>query len=172
MVKAPSPSPTTATSTASSTSTRPARRHGVTPIIGLEAYMAANSRFDRPPRRGKIDDTGGDSEGGQKLYHHLTLLAMTNEGYKNLRDPLVAGVPRGLLLQAAPRLGTAGAATRRVSSRPRGAWAAWCSRRSCRTTTKRPSNSPGACRRSLARRASSSSSKTTASRPSSARTLS
>ncbi|MGC2484699.1 MAG: DNA polymerase III subunit alpha [Acidimicrobiales bacterium] len=60
-------------------------KNGVRPIIGLEAYMAANSRFDRPPRRGKIDDTGGDSEGGQKLYHHLTLLAMTNEGYKNLR---------------------------------------------------------------------------------------
>jgi DNA polymerase-3 subunit alpha len=62
------------------------RRHDVTPIIGLEAYMAANSRFDRPARRGKVDDTGGDSEGGQKLYHHLTLLAMSNEGYKNLRE--------------------------------------------------------------------------------------
>ncbi len=62
------------------------RTHGVTPIIGLEAYMAANSRFDRPTRRGKIDDTGGDTEGGQKLYHHLTLLAVSNEGYRNLRE--------------------------------------------------------------------------------------
>ncbi len=62
------------------------RKHDVTPVIGLEAYMAANSRFDRPPRRGKIDDTGGDTEGGQKLYHHLTLLAMTNDGYRNLRE--------------------------------------------------------------------------------------
>ena len=62
------------------------RKHGVTPIIGLEAYMAANSRFDRPPRRGKIDDTGGETEGGQKLYHHLTLLATSNEGYRNLRE--------------------------------------------------------------------------------------
>ncbi|MCU1362433.1 MAG: dnaE [Acidimicrobiaceae bacterium] len=61
------------------------RKHDVTPILGLEAYMAANSRFDRPPRRGKMDDTGGDTEGGQKLYHHLTLLAVTNEGYRNLR---------------------------------------------------------------------------------------
>ncbi|MGB7104699.1 MAG: PHP domain-containing protein, partial [Acidimicrobiales bacterium] len=61
------------------------RQHDVKPIIGLEAYMAANSRFDRPPRRGKMDDTGGDTEGGQKLYHHLTLLAMNNEGYRNLR---------------------------------------------------------------------------------------
>ena len=62
------------------------RKHDVTPIIGLEAYMAANSRFDRPPRRGKIDDTGGETEGGQKLYHHLTLLATSNEGYRNLRE--------------------------------------------------------------------------------------
>ena len=63
-----------------------ARKYGVTPVIGLEAYMAANSRFDRPPRRGKIDDTGGDTEGGQKLYHHLTLLAVSNDGYRNLRS--------------------------------------------------------------------------------------
>jgi DNA polymerase-3 subunit alpha len=61
-------------------------KHDVTPVIGLEAYMAANSRFDRPPRRGKIDDTGGDTEGGQKLYHHLTLLATSNDGYRNLRE--------------------------------------------------------------------------------------
>ncbi len=60
------------------------RNHGVTPILGLEAYMAADSRFDRPTRRGKIDDTGGDVDGGQKLYHHLTLLAETSEGYSNL----------------------------------------------------------------------------------------
>jgi DNA polymerase-3 subunit alpha len=32
------------------------RAHGVTPIIGLEAYMAATSRFDRPARRGKMED--------------------------------------------------------------------------------------------------------------------
>lgn len=62
------------------------QRQGVTPIIGLEAYMAANSRFERPTRRGKIDDTGGETDGGQKLYHHLTLLAETNEGYRNLRE--------------------------------------------------------------------------------------
>ncbi len=62
------------------------RQRGVAPIIGLEAYMSANSRFDRPTRRGRIDDTGGDTEGGQKLYHHLTVLAMTNEGYDNLRS--------------------------------------------------------------------------------------
>ncbi|MEO9180525.1 MAG: PHP domain-containing protein, partial [Acidimicrobiales bacterium] len=62
------------------------KKHDLTPILGIEAYMAANSRFDRPPRRGKVDDTGGETEGGQKLYHHLTLLATSNAGYRNLRE--------------------------------------------------------------------------------------
>jgi len=62
------------------------KKHDVTPIIGLEAYMSATSRFDRPARRGKIDDTGGETESGQKLYNHLTLLCENNEGYKNLRE--------------------------------------------------------------------------------------
>src|SRR5438874_11421713 len=63
---------------------REAREHGLTPVIGTEAYMAAESRFERPPRRGRIDDTGGDVEGGEKLYYHLTLLAESTEGYRNL----------------------------------------------------------------------------------------
>src|SRR5665213_3401626 len=40
---------------------RECREHGITPIIGTEAYMAANSRTDRPVRRGRVDDTGGDA---------------------------------------------------------------------------------------------------------------
>ena len=60
------------------------RDQGVTPIIGTEAYMAGESRLERPVRRGRVDDTGGDVEGGQKLYYHLTLLAETVEGYRNL----------------------------------------------------------------------------------------
>jgi DNA polymerase III subunit alpha len=60
------------------------RDAGVNPIIGTEAYMAGESRFDRPVRRGKVDDTGGDTEGGGKLYYHLTLLAETTAGYRNL----------------------------------------------------------------------------------------
>jgi DNA polymerase-3 subunit alpha len=60
------------------------RDQGVTPIIGTEAYMAGESRHERPVRRGKMDDTGGDAEGGQKLYYHLTLLAETKLGYRNL----------------------------------------------------------------------------------------
>jgi DNA polymerase-3 subunit alpha len=61
-----------------------ARDAGIKPIIGTEAYMAGESRFDRPLRRGRMDDGGGDAEAGEKLYYHLTLLAETNQGYKNL----------------------------------------------------------------------------------------
>ena len=57
---------------------------GVKPIIGIEAYMARESRRERPPRRGRVDDSGGDTEGGGKLYYHLTLLAKNAVGYKNL----------------------------------------------------------------------------------------
>ncbi len=60
------------------------RKQGVKPIIGTEAYMAYDSRHERPSRRGRVDDSGGDTEGGKKLYYHLTLLAETNQGYRNL----------------------------------------------------------------------------------------
>jgi DNA polymerase-3 subunit alpha len=60
------------------------REAGINPVIGTEAYMAGDSRHERPVRRGRVDDTGGDVEGGQKLYYHLTLLAETTQGYRNL----------------------------------------------------------------------------------------
>ncbi|MEX2660204.1 MAG: PHP domain-containing protein, partial [Acidimicrobiales bacterium] len=60
------------------------RKQGVTPVIGSELYQAAESRHERPRRRGRLDDGGGDSEGGQKLYYHLTALAETDLGYRNL----------------------------------------------------------------------------------------
>jgi DNA polymerase-3 subunit alpha len=59
-------------------------KQGIKPIIGTEAYMAYDSRTERPTRRGRIDDSGGDTEGGKKLYYHLTLLAENQTGYKNL----------------------------------------------------------------------------------------
>ena len=61
-----------------------ARGAGVKPIIGMEAYMAAESRLERPLRRGRVDDTGGEADEGDKLYYHLTLLAENETGYKNL----------------------------------------------------------------------------------------
>ncbi|HEV7888548.1 MAG TPA: DNA polymerase III subunit alpha [Acidimicrobiales bacterium] len=60
------------------------RAQGIVPVIGTEAYMAGESRHERPVRRGRIDDTGGDSGEGEKLYYHLTLLAETTQGYRNL----------------------------------------------------------------------------------------
>ncbi len=35
---------------------------GINPVIGIEAYMAAETPDERPVRRGRIDDTGGDGE--------------------------------------------------------------------------------------------------------------
>src|SRR5438128_11182570 len=49
-----------------------ARRHGIKPIVGVEAYVAPGKRFDRTP---------GESE---EKYRHLTLLARSEEGYRNL----------------------------------------------------------------------------------------
>jgi DNA polymerase III subunit alpha len=57
---------------------------GVKPIIGSELYQAYEHRTERPARRGRQDDTGGDAEGGRKAYYHLTALAESNVGYRNL----------------------------------------------------------------------------------------
>ena len=63
---------------------RACRAQGITPVIGTESYMAADSRYERPAIRGRLDDTGGQSDGGQKAYYHITLLAETTAGYHNL----------------------------------------------------------------------------------------
>jgi DNA polymerase-3 subunit alpha len=48
------------------------RAGGIKPIIGVEAYVAPGSRFERNP---------GENE---EKYHHLTLLAENETGYRNL----------------------------------------------------------------------------------------
>ena len=50
---------------------------GIKPIIGVEAYVATRSRFDRDPR---LDGTR----------YHLTLLARNAEGYRNLVQLITA----------------------------------------------------------------------------------
>src|SRR6195952_4496447 len=60
------------------------KKNGIKPILGFEPYQADDSRRERPSRRGRLDDSGGDAEGGKKLYYHLTLLAESDTGYKNL----------------------------------------------------------------------------------------
>src|SRR5437667_11476507 len=42
------------------------RAQDITPVIGIEAYMAAESRHERPLRRGRVDDGGGDGDEGEK----------------------------------------------------------------------------------------------------------
>jgi DNA polymerase-3 subunit alpha len=48
-----------------------AKAAGIKPIIGMEAYVAARSRHDRDPQK-------------DKGRYHLIILAMNNQGYKNL----------------------------------------------------------------------------------------
>jgi DNA polymerase-3 subunit alpha len=60
------------------------KKQGINPVIGTEAYMAHEHRSERPSRRGRIDDSGGDSDGGKKLYYHLCLFAENDIGYRNL----------------------------------------------------------------------------------------
>src|SRR4030095_11361053 len=48
------------------------RGGGVKPILGVEAYVAPGSRFERAP---------GESE---EKYRHLTILAKDQRGYRNL----------------------------------------------------------------------------------------
>lgn len=48
------------------------RKAGIKPIIGCEFYVAPGSRFEK------------NSSKGEDRYHHLILLAMDGEGYRNL----------------------------------------------------------------------------------------
>jgi DNA polymerase III subunit alpha len=58
---------------------------GIKPIIGSELYMAHEHRSERLQLRGaRMDDSGGEAEGGKKPYYHLTTLVENAEGYKNL----------------------------------------------------------------------------------------
>ncbi len=50
-----------------------ARKEGITPILGMEAYVAPGDRRDRS-RSGQ----------GEKAYYHLVLLARDRQGYQNL----------------------------------------------------------------------------------------
>ena len=66
---------------------REAKKAGVRPIIGIEAYVAPGSRHDK----------GTTQVGGarQKPYHHLILLAESYQGYKNLIKLATAGFLEG-----------------------------------------------------------------------------
>ena len=60
-----------------------ARKHGVKPIIGLEAYVAPKtSRFER--RRVQWGNGGSDDVSGGGAFTHMTLLAQSTQGMHNL----------------------------------------------------------------------------------------
>ncbi len=59
-----------------------AKKAGIKPIIGIEAYVAPESRFDK--RRVKWAEGGEDDVSGGGAYTHMTLLAENNLGLSNL----------------------------------------------------------------------------------------
>ena len=60
-----------------------ARRHGIKPIIGVEAYLTPGThRTDKT--RVKFGDGGRNDVSGSGAYTHMTLLARTTEGMHNL----------------------------------------------------------------------------------------
>jgi DNA polymerase III subunit alpha len=66
---------------------REAQKAGVRPIVGIEAYVAPGSRFDK--------GSPGGGTARQKPYHHLILLAESYAGYKNLIKLSTAGFLEG-----------------------------------------------------------------------------
>lgn len=59
-----------------------AKKAGVKPIIGIEAYVAPESRFNK--QRVKWADGGEDDVSGGGAYTHMTILAENNQGLSNL----------------------------------------------------------------------------------------
>ena len=55
---------------------------GVKPIIGIEAYVAPESRFDK--KKVQWADGGDDDVSGGGAYTHMTILAENNHGLANL----------------------------------------------------------------------------------------
>ncbi|MEY3148794.1 MAG: hypothetical protein RL029_68, partial [Actinomycetota bacterium] len=58
------------------------KKAGVKPIIGIEAYVAPESRFDK--KRVKWAEGGEDDVSGGGAYTHMTILAEDNVGLANL----------------------------------------------------------------------------------------
>jgi DNA polymerase-3 subunit alpha len=67
-----------------------ARKAGLKPIVGMEAYVAPGSRFER----GKVK--------GERGYHHLVLLARDAKGYANLARLSSIGFSEGFYFK--PRI--------------------------------------------------------------------
>ncbi|MCP2327962.1 DNA polymerase-3 subunit alpha [Hamadaea flava] len=57
---------------------------GLTPVLGIEAYLAPGSRFDRKPVRWGTADQRSDDVSGAGRYTHATMWAQNNTGLHNL----------------------------------------------------------------------------------------
>ena len=64
---------------------RQAMSHGIKPIIGCEIYVAPGSRFEKK----------GVDKGPKEYNNHLILLAMNQEGYRNLCKLVSLGYMEG-----------------------------------------------------------------------------
>jgi DNA polymerase-3 subunit alpha len=58
------------------------KKHGIKPLVGMEAYIAPHGRFDRPAAR-------------EDAYFHLTMLAADEVGYRNLMKLSTLGYLEG-----------------------------------------------------------------------------
>ncbi|MEE6274070.1 DNA polymerase III subunit alpha [Georgenia sp. MJ206] len=62
-----------------------AKRHGIKPIIGIEAYLTpGTSRFDKTRVRWGDESQASDDVSARGAYTHMTMLARTTEGMNNL----------------------------------------------------------------------------------------
>lgn len=62
-----------------------ARKHGIKPIIGVEAYVTpGTSRFDQTRVRWGDDSQSSDDVSARGAYTHLTIVSATTEGMHNL----------------------------------------------------------------------------------------
>ncbi|MBP2193700.1 DNA polymerase III subunit alpha [Nocardia goodfellowii] len=61
-----------------------AKKHGITPIIGIEAYIAPASRFDTKRVLWGDPSQKGDDVSGSGAYTHMTMVAENATGLRNL----------------------------------------------------------------------------------------
>ena len=66
-----------------------AKKYGIKPIIGCEAYIAPKSRHDRGSK------AEGEANGDEDRSFHLTLLARNRTGYQNLMKLVSLGYTEG-----------------------------------------------------------------------------